>query len=186
MENRQELLIAIQLYLQKFSKEKETVQQVLNFIAKFDGNDLYNRINYVGHITASAFIYHPASASMLMIQHKALNRWLQPGGHIERNDANIYHAALREAIEETGIEEVHLQGTTSIFDINSHGIPANAKKAEPAHVHHDIRYLFTCENAAPLQTIEAEVADCKWISLTSLAEDPGWLQVIQKIKSYSF
>ncbi|MEU8404124.1 NUDIX domain-containing protein [Nonomuraea sp. NPDC048892] len=36
-----------------------------------------------------------------MIHHRALDRWLLPGGHVEPDDHSLYGAALRELEEET-------------------------------------------------------------------------------------
>ncbi|HAN31188.1 MAG TPA: hypothetical protein DCQ06_06275 [Myxococcales bacterium] len=48
-----------------------------------------------GHFTASAFVVSPDRSSLLLIKHKKLGRWLQPGGHIEAEDTTVESAARR-------------------------------------------------------------------------------------------
>ena len=55
-----------------------------------------------GHFTASAFVLSPDGGSIVMIRHRRLDRWLQPGGHVEAHDRDVKEAARREAIEEAG------------------------------------------------------------------------------------
>jgi 8-oxo-dGTP pyrophosphatase MutT (NUDIX family) len=65
---------------------------------------------------------------------------LQPGGHVESVDSCLEDAALREAVEETGLElELHPSAPRP-FDLDIHAIPATAD--EPAHFHLDVRYLL--------------------------------------------
>ncbi len=48
-----------------------------------------------GHFTASAFVVSVDGDSILLIHHAKLGRWLQPGGHIEVDDASIEGATRR-------------------------------------------------------------------------------------------
>ena len=56
-----------------------------------------------GHFTASGFVVSPDGSSLLLIHHRRLDRWLQPGGHIDPEDASPIAAAAREVTEETGV-----------------------------------------------------------------------------------
>ena len=75
-------------------------------------SELTQRTNFVGHVTASAFIVNPATKQVLLLQHKALGSLLQPGGHVEPADKTILAAAEREVMEETGLSRAT---TTTIF-----------------------------------------------------------------------
>ena len=55
------------------------------------------------HFCASAYIIDPETKKILLVKHKKLTRWVQPGGHIEPNEFPE-EAAIREAYEETGIK----------------------------------------------------------------------------------
>ncbi|UCG85860.1 MAG: NUDIX domain-containing protein [Gemmatimonadota bacterium] len=41
---------------------------------------------------------------LLLVYRRRLDRWLQPGGHVERGDANVIETACREVLEETGVK----------------------------------------------------------------------------------
>lgn len=88
-----------------------------------------------GHITSTGMVLHPDGASVLLVHHKRLNRWLLPGGHVESEDLSIWHAARREVAEETS---VLLDSTAKpyIAGLDVHGIPSNG--IEPYHLHHDV------------------------------------------------
>ena len=112
-------------------------------------DELTQRTNFVGHVTASAFIVNPATKQVLLLQHKSLGSLLQPGGHVEPADKTILAAAKREVMEETGLGRSQLQLRSLYadnpqvpFDIDTHFIPENPKKGERGHYHHDFRYLF--------------------------------------------
>ncbi|SFJ92557.1 NUDIX hydrolase [Streptomyces pini] len=56
-----------------------------------------------GHITASALVVDPRRGRVLLTHHRKLRMWLQTGGHCEPGDTALAGAALREAVEESGI-----------------------------------------------------------------------------------
>lgn len=98
-----------------------------------------------GHITGSALLLSADGNRVLMNHHKFLNIWICFGGHAD-GEKDILQVALREAIEESGIEDIEPVRST-IFDVDVHAIPPNPKKNEPAHKHFDIRYLLRVRNA---------------------------------------
>jgi 8-oxo-dGTP pyrophosphatase MutT (NUDIX family) len=53
--------------------------------------------------TTSAFIMHPTEPKVLLLKHKKIGKWLQPGGHIELNE-NPIQALHHELEEETGLK----------------------------------------------------------------------------------
>jgi len=157
------------------------------FLATTKAADLYHRRNFNGHLTASAFILSADGKNVLLLHHKSLNRWLQPGGHIDATDNSILDAAYREVVEETGIAKKHLRllciesDVNVPFDIDSHIIPANPKKNEAEHVHHDFRFLLQIVDDTEIQIRKAESNDFRWISLNDLLEIEDHRRVAEKI-----
>lgn len=113
-----------------------------------------------GHVTCGAVVLDQ-DGRLLLIQHKALGRWLLPGGHLEPEDRDLPGAALRELKEETGISwhdavAQHGRDMTPV-DIDLHTVPANPAKGEPEHWHADFRWLFRVQE--PKVVLQAEEVD---------------------------
>ena len=83
-----------------------------------------------GHFTASGFVLSPDRGSVLLILHGKLNRWLQPGGHFERDDVSVEAAARREIEEETGLGAISRVGA-GLARIDAHEIPASGSEPRP-------------------------------------------------------
>jgi 8-oxo-dGTP pyrophosphatase MutT (NUDIX family) len=74
-----------------------------------------------------------------LVHHKKLERWLQPGGHIEPGEL-VDAAARREAREETALAVAPHPAHPGLLDVDVHRIPARG--SVPAHDHLDVRYLL--------------------------------------------
>ncbi len=175
-------------YCAQFPHEKDRLNQFTNFIASTKGGKQFDRKNFVGHITASALIIDSARCAVLLINHKAIDRWLQPGGHIQSGEAPL-GAALREVKEEIGIDELDLTlispgfGSDDVpLDIDSHHIPANAAKQENQHYHHDFRYLFLYTGRGKLALNEQEAKGYKWVPFAELSRDTTFRPLVEKIR----
>ncbi len=107
-------------------------------------------------------IARPDGSAFLLVRHRKLARWLQPGGHSDPSDATTLATALREAREETGLSGLTPLLFARPLDVDVHDIPA--RPDEPAHLHYDVRYLATSpEEAGPGDALE--VSDVGWFSL---------------------
>jgi 8-oxo-dGTP pyrophosphatase MutT (NUDIX family) len=142
--------------------------------------DPFRRDHFVpGHFTASGFVLAPQRDALVLVHHRKLDRWLQPGGHLEASDADILAAARREVLEETGLADLELCGAGS-FDLDVHALPQLGP--EPAHEHFDVRFLFTARTRA-LQ-LSAESKAVRWVPLTeieSVESDESVMRVVRKI-----
>jgi 8-oxo-dGTP pyrophosphatase MutT (NUDIX family) len=116
-----------------------------------------------GHFTASGFVASPDGGSLLLIEHRRLRRWLQPGGHFEPEDSSVDAAARREVLEETGLGDL-VRLDERLLRIDAHPIPARG--GEPAHTHVDlaIAYRSTSWSIGPCH----EVEDARWVPFDDL------------------
>lgn len=134
-----------------------------------------------GHVTASAYVLSPDRHAVLLVHHRVLDRWLQPGGHVEPSDPDVERAARREVREETGVRALRpLVEDGAPFDVDVHPIPA--RPGRPGHRHFDVRFLF----AAGGQAIESgsDAAAVAWVPLGRLLErddGPAFRRVRRKL-----
>lgn len=155
--------------------EQQMLERTTSFVREYE--TFYSRDLLVGHLTGSAWIVDETLSHALLLHHGKLNKWLQPGGHIE-DDADLLAAALREAQEETGVNvRPH---SPAIFDVDVHEIPARSH--EPAHFHYDIRFLLVADRTAPL-LVTSESKDLAWVALEkieTLTQEESVLRMVRK------
>ncbi|MFN0123973.1 MAG: NUDIX hydrolase [Blastocatellia bacterium] len=160
--NRQALLHMLAAHHPADPHELRMRDAIIAFINQHE--NCHSRDLAVGHLTGSAWIIDAARAQTLLLHHGKLDKWLQPGGHVERGDADMLAAATREACEETGLPHV-IPVSQAIFDVDIHEIPA--RPGEPRHDHYDIRFAFIASPATPL-TITSESKKLSWIPLDAI------------------
>src|SRR4029453_15241807 len=84
-----------------------------------------------GHLTGSAITVSADGAHVLLLHHRKLDRWLQPGGHGDPGETTGEEGALREALEESGIEGLTLHPRAPRpLDGDVHDIPARGRGAD--------------------------------------------------------
>lgn len=119
----------------------------------------------IGHLTGSAWLVSNDGQRALLMHHRKLNRWLQPGGHADGN-ADLAQVALREAIEETGLTEMYVE--SDIYDLDRHRIPARGN--EPEHWHYDVRFVVRAMGGELFVQNEESLA-LAWFDIKKLAND---------------
>lgn len=140
------------------SEAQDTLRhRILDFCAEHP--DALYRTCLDGHITGSALVVDPTRDATLLIHHAKLERWLQPGGHVDGN-GDLAASALREAWEEVGIEGLEVCEPAIDFDV--HAIPERGD--EPAHLHLDVRFLVIAPPDAAA-TINHESLDARWVTV---------------------
>lgn len=137
------LLEALAAYLPSTPEEERSLAAIRDFVNR--SPLAFSRSNLFGHVTASAIVTRDSAPEFLLLWHRKLDRWLQPGGHVELDDDSVFAAALRETREETGVETFRLPIAERILDVDVHPIPAHG--SDPPHFHYDIRHLLAVESA---------------------------------------
>ena len=140
--------------------------------------DCLERSLLIGHITASAWVVNPAGTHVVLVDHRKLHRWLQPGGHAD-GCPDPECVARMEVQEETGLDDLDLAGDVP-FDLDIHPIPAH--RDVPAHDHYDIRYAFRLRTDQPL-VVSDESHQVSWVPIGELEAydpDPSLLRMRDK------
>jgi 8-oxo-dGTP pyrophosphatase MutT (NUDIX family) len=139
--------------------------------------------NVRDHVTASAVVARPDGGAFLLVHHRRLDRWLQPGGHVEPGDASVFEAARREAHEETGAHGFEAPLGDAILDVDVHPIPARPDR--PEHVHFDLRHLLTTAQVS-FEVQAEEVRRAAWFTLEealAAGADDSLARALRKARS---
>ncbi|KAF1003384.1 MAG: hypothetical protein GAK28_04745 [Luteibacter sp.] len=139
------------------------VQRFTDWLAIMDRP--FHRETLEGHFTGSAWLVSADGERVLLMHHRKLGRWLQPGGHAD-GDADLAGVALREAEEETGLRDLAV--VPGIFDLDAHRIPARGH--EPEHWHFDVRYVVVARGSEDFAINEESLA-MAWRPVSELAID---------------
>ncbi|RAP56350.1 NUDIX hydrolase [Oleiagrimonas sp. MCCC 1A03011] len=130
-----------------------------------DGVHAFERTRLQGHFTASCWLVSRDGRRALLMHHRKLDRWLQPGGHAD-GDVDLARVALREADEETGVPGLAVEG--GIYDLDRHRIPARG--TEPEHWHYDVRYVVRAGDDERF-TLNEESHALAWRDVIEIAAD---------------
>ena len=158
-----QLLAHLEVYASRWPDEAASVLTFSEFLRS--DSAVFERRFLPGHFTGSAWLVSADGARVLLMHHRKLGLWLQPGGHAD-GDADLARVALREAQEETGV--VGLRVENEIFDIDRHRIPARAN--EPDHWHYDVRHVVRARSDERF-TINEESHALAWRSVAEVAAD---------------
>ena len=167
----------IEMYLLKYPEDIHG-SKTLDFVKNTP--DFWKREHLEGHLTASAWVLSMDKSQTLLTHHKGLDSWFQLGGHIEPEDSTVCDAALREIIEESGIEPLE-SFSNQIFDIDVHWIPEN-KKGVPGHFHYDVRYLFFADDGQPILFDTNESNEVCWVSIANIEEKSSQESVLRMVR----
>lgn len=142
---------------------------VAEFVGLLDEGLLaFQRERLAGHFTGSAWLVSADGQRALLMHHRKLGRWLQPGGHAD-GDSDLAAVALKEAQEESGLPSLRVQDG-NIFDLDRHWIPARGEV--PGHWHYDVRYVVR-NVGGEVFVLNPESLALAWREVAAIAEDPA-------------
>lgn len=187
--HRQPLLAMLDRYEARFPEERDVAGRIRALATTHA--DCFERTCRPGHVTASAWVTTPAADRFLLVHHRKLNRWLQPGGHMDGHP-DVAAAALREAREETGLTELRLADAATELtplDLDVHIIPERrdmpGRLIEDAHEHHDVRLWIIADGDLAPQVSEESHA-VRWFTadeLLAATDEESVLRMWRKVKS---
>ncbi len=143
--------------------ERASIERVLAEFERLD--DPFDEDRDPTHVTGSAIVV--GDRGVVILRHKRLGLWLQPGGHLDAGETP-WDAAKREAEEETGL-------VVEFVDLDDHGIPVLAHvDVHPGgrgHIHLDLRYVVRAGHDDPCPP-EGESQEIGWFD---------WPEAIAKV-----
>ncbi|QQS24329.1 MAG: NUDIX domain-containing protein [Actinomycetota bacterium] len=104
------------------------------------------------HVTGSAIVV--GRRGVVLHLHKRFGTWMQPGGHVEPGE-DVWEAALRETIEETGLLVCHPLDGPLLVHVDVHLAPRG-------HNHLDVCFLLEAGDANPCPP-PGESPDVRWL-----------------------
>jgi 8-oxo-dGTP pyrophosphatase MutT (NUDIX family) len=142
--------------------------------------DALHRSCLEGHLTASALVIDPADGRFVVLHHRKLGMWLQPGGHAD-GDEDLAAVALREAIEETGLAGLTVRLPAVDLDVHEVHPPG-----EQVHLHLDVRFVVEAPpgsaSAGPPPGND-ESHEVRWVTfadLDALGADPSLRRLAER------
>lgn len=156
MAHRNLLLTLLNRYTPNDPDEVATKAQMIEFATAHP--NCFERTLTPGHFTASCWLLSKDGSKALLMHHRKIDKWVQPGGHADgMND--LVAVAVKEAQEESGINGIE-PVSEEIFDLDIHEFPKRGN--DPAHLHYDVRFLLQVKSDEKVVQNE-ESKELRWI-----------------------
>jgi len=125
--------------------------------------------NIEKHFCVSVFVYDKNRKKFLLVHHKKMGTWVQPGGHVEINESPE-EAAIREVFEETGLK-IKILGERKPRDCD-YILPLAIQKNDISakHIHMDFVYVAYVEGENKLVLNDKESTGIEWFTLAEIKE----------------
>lgn len=119
------------------------------------------------HFTASCLVIDEGRERVLLTLHRKVGRWLQFGGHIEADDRSIAEAALREAVEESGLPAGALTLRPQLAQLDRHSLGSGFSRCTE---HLDLRWIAVAASGSE-PVVSEESLDVAWWPIDALPPD---------------
>jgi 8-oxo-dGTP pyrophosphatase MutT (NUDIX family) len=126
------------------------------------------------HLTASALVLDPTGERVLLAFHGKGKFWAQFGGHCEPGDATVADAALREAVEESGVPGLRLVGEAPV-NLDRHALSSAFGSCGE---HLDVQFAAVAP-AGAVPVVSAESDEVRWFPYDALP--PGTVDLEQLV-----
>ena len=158
----------IEKYIPYNEQEASDKELMLEYIDKFE--DVLTRKNKMCHFTASNWIVNKDRTRVLMIYHNIYKSWAWTGGHAD-GDSNLLHVAIKEAEEETGLNNLKLL-SDGIYGLQILTVDSHIKRGKfvSSHLHLDCCFLLEANEKEKLRIKEDENSGVKWIEIDKVTE----------------
>lgn len=148
------------------SAEQEQLRQ--DYLAHLDAHeDASAKAGPPAHFTASCLVVDEAGERVLLTLHRKVGRWLQFGGHIEATDTSVAAAALREAVEESGLPEGALTLRPDLAQLDRHALGSGFTRCTE---HLDLRWVAVAATGSE-PVVSQESLDVAWWPIADLPSD---------------
>lgn len=133
--------------------------------------DPFSESEHDHHLTASAFVV--STRGVILHRHRRLGIWVQPGGHVDPGE-EPEAAAVRETLEETGLESRHVDPPL-LWHVDVHAGPRG-------HTHYDLRYVLIAPPREPSPPA-GESPDVHWFDFDAALErcQPADVPVLERL-----
>jgi 8-oxo-dGTP pyrophosphatase MutT (NUDIX family) len=154
------------------AQEMARRRYVAHLSARPDG---LRRDCFPDHITASTLILSADGERVLLTLHAKAQAWFQMGGHCEESDTTLAGAALREAVEESGVPDLTLDPQP--VQLNAHAVPFCDPRGTVDHL--DVRFVAVAP-AEAVHAVSEESLDVRWWPWDALpTEDPDMRDLVR-------
>ena len=174
----------IEKYIPYNEQEVCDKELMLEYINTFD--DVLTRENKMCHFVASNWIINKEKNKVLMVYHNIYKSWTWAGGHAD-GDSNLLHVALKEAVEETGLNNLKLL-SDGIFSLQILTVDSHIKRGKfiSSHLHLDCCFLFEANEEDKLKIKEDENSGVKWFDIhevTKITNEEKMKPIYEKLNS---
>ncbi|MCK5891774.1 NUDIX domain-containing protein [Aeromicrobium sp.] len=142
------------------SPEQERLRELYLTVLAQRGDAMY-RSSRPDHLTGSVLVFSADHRQVLLTLHAKAGLWLQTGGHCEPSDTTLAGAALREGVEESGIDDLAIDPVPVL--LSRHAVPF----CVPGGHHLDVQLVAVAPGGATAVRSE-ESADLRWFDVAHL------------------